>query len=70
MILVLKNVFSKSGKFRYLYQFIDNDKTRFKSISPIRWALSDLLLYITIYNYLDIINALENVTMPSVNSSE
>ena len=39
MILVFKYVFGKYGKFRYLYQSIDNDKTRFKSMCPIRWTL-------------------------------
>ena len=32
-------LFSKSGKFRDLYQSIDNDKTRFKSICPTRWTV-------------------------------
>ena len=77
MILVFKNVFSKPEKFIYLYQYIDNDKTRFKSMCPIRWTLSTLHWTVrckdisaVLNNYLDIINALEHFTMASVNSSE
>ena len=32
-------IFSKSGKFRDLYQSIYNDKTRFKSMCPTRWTV-------------------------------
>ena len=70
MILVFKYVFSKSGKVRYLYQSIDNDKTRFKPILPTRWTVICQAISAVLNNSLDIINALEQFTMASVNSSE
>ena len=70
MILVFKYVFRKSGKVRYLYQSIDNDKTRFKPMLPTRWAVRCQAISRVLNNYLDIINVLEHFTMSSVNSSE
>ena len=70
MILVFKYVFSKSGKVRYLYQSIDNDKTRFKRMLPTRWAVKFQAISTVLNNSLDIINALEHFTMSSVNISE
>ena len=63
-------LFSKSGKFRDLYQSIDNDKTRLKSICPTRWTVKCKVIPVVLNNYLDIINALDQLTMASVNSSE
>ena len=63
-------LFSKSGKFRDLYQSIDNDKTRFKSICPTRWTVRCKVISAVLNNYLDIINALEQLTITRGNSTE
>ena len=70
MILVFKYVFSKSGKVKYLYQSIDNDKTKCIPMPPTRWTVRCKALSSVLNNSLDIINALEHFTMASVNSSE
>ena len=53
-------LFSKSGKFRDLYQSIDNNKTRFKYMCPTRWTVRCKVISAVLHNYLDIINALNN----------
>ena len=55
---------------RYLYQSIDNDKTRFKPMLPTRWTVIFQTILAVLNNSLDIISALEHFTMASVNSSE
>ena len=68
MILVF--FFSKYGKFIDLYQYIDNDKTRFKSMCPTRWTVRCKVISAVLNNYLDIINALEQLIMARGNSTE
>ena len=65
-------LFIKSGKFRDLYRSIDqpNDKTRFKLICPTRWTVRCKVISAVLNNYLDIINALEQLTMTRGNSTE
>ena len=63
-------LFSKSGKFRDLYQSIDNDKTRFKLMCPTRWTVRCKVISAVLNNYLDIINALEQLTMAIGYSTE
>ena len=63
-------LFSKSGKFRDLYQSFDNDKTRFKSTCPTIWTVRCKAISAVLNNYLDIINALEKLPMASENSTE
>ena len=70
MIMVFKYVLRKSVKVRYLYQSIDNDKTRFKPMLPTRYTVRCQAISAVLNNYLDILNALEHFTMASVNSSE
>ena len=70
MLLVLKYVFSKYEKVRYLYQSIDTDKSIFKPMRPTRWTVRCKAISAILNNYLYIINALEHFTMVSVNSSE
>ena len=63
-------LFSNSGKFRDLYQSIDNNKTRFKYMCPTRWTVRCKVISAVLHNYLDIINALEQLTMARRNSTE
>ena len=63
-------IFSKSGKFRDLYQSIDNDKTRFKSMCHTRWTVRCKVVSAVLNNYLDIITALEQLAMARGNSTE
>ena len=64
-------LFRKSGKFRDLYQSIDNDKTRFKSMCTTRWTVRCKVISAVLNNYLDIINEkLEQLKMARGNSTE
>ena len=72
-ISIVNNIgvlFRKSGKFRDLFQSIDNDKTRFKSMCPTRWTVRCKDISAVLHTYLDIINALEKLTMACGNSTE
>ena len=53
-----------------IYIPIDNDKTRFKSMCPTRWTVRCKAISAVLNNYLDIINALEKLTMARGNSTE
>ena len=64
-------LFRKYGKFRdFLYQSIDNDTTRFKSMCPTRWTVRCNVISAVLNNYLDIINTLEQLTSARGNSTE
>ena len=63
-------LFRKSEKYRYLYQYIDNYKTRLKSMCSTRLTVRCSDISVVLNNYLDNINTLEQPDNRKRNNTE